>query len=283
MELRGHILWRSAAGTAWVPGTLEVRAGRVFWQNQPVTSVASTVRIARGAQQLPGQILTGWIVPGLVDAHCHLGIDENGPQPDQASIRAQAKANRDVGVLAIRDCGVPVDNSFLQAEPNMPRLIRCGQHFARPRRYLRYYGKELVDQAELPAALLRQVEHSDGWVKIIADWIDRDRGVEAGLDPLWDPGVLAEAVAAVHRAGGRVTAHCFGHQAVAGLLAADVDGIEHGTGMDATQIAEAAARGIAVTPTMLQSELFGAFTQAGAAKFPRYAAEMRHLHEHRLD
>ena len=27
-------------------------------------------------------VAEGWIVPGLVDAHCHIGLDENGAVPE---------------------------------------------------------------------------------------------------------------------------------------------------------------------------------------------------------
>ncbi|HEY9566253.1 MAG TPA: amidohydrolase, partial [Nocardioides sp.] len=44
----------------------------------------------------------GWIVPGLVDAHCHLGLDDNGATTDQET-EQQAIDDRDGGALLIRD------------------------------------------------------------------------------------------------------------------------------------------------------------------------------------
>ena len=46
----------------------------------------------------------GWIVPGLVDAHCHLGLDDDGAISDEAT-EQQAIEDRDAGALLIRDCG----------------------------------------------------------------------------------------------------------------------------------------------------------------------------------
>ena len=46
----------------------------------------------------------GWIVPGLVDAHCHIGLEEDGPT-DDAHAEEQAIQDRDGGTLLIRDCG----------------------------------------------------------------------------------------------------------------------------------------------------------------------------------
>ncbi|MDN5559740.1 MAG: hypothetical protein L0G23_09950, partial [Ruaniaceae bacterium] len=123
-----------------------------------------------------------------------------------------------------------------------------------------------------------QARYGDGWVKIIADWIDRDRGV---LSPLWPDDALVDAVAAAHENGARVAAHTFSREAVDGLLAAGVDCVEHGTGMDADHIAEAARRGIAVTPTMIQIDRFEEFAKRGDERFPEYAAQMRGMYERR--
>ncbi|MHB1288110.1 amidohydrolase family protein, partial [Georgenia sp.] len=117
--------------------------------------------------------------------------------------------------------------------------------------------------------------------KIVADWIDRSGGADSDLRPLWPADVLADAVAAAHENGARVTAHTFSHEAVDPLLDAGIDGIEHGTGMDADQIAEAARRGIPVTPTLLQVGFFAEFADQAREKYPVYAARMRRMHERR--
>ena len=82
---------------------------------------------------------------------------------------------------------------------------------------------------ELVAEVERQAARGDGWVKLVGDWIDRDIG---DLTPLWPPDVAAAAITRAHELGCRVTAHVFGEQAVSELVAAGIDGIEHGTGID---------------------------------------------------
>ena len=42
----------------------------------------------------------GWILPGLVDAHCHVGLGQHGEIPLDEAI-AQAETERDVGALLI--------------------------------------------------------------------------------------------------------------------------------------------------------------------------------------
>ena len=48
----------------------------------------------------------GWIVPGLVDAHNHLGLEDGGAVGEEETL-AQALADRDTGALLLRDCGSP--------------------------------------------------------------------------------------------------------------------------------------------------------------------------------
>ncbi|MEP6666927.1 MAG: amidohydrolase, partial [Nocardioidaceae bacterium] len=47
-------------------------------------------------------VAEGWIVSGLVDAHCHIGLDEHGAVPDDVA-EEQALADRDAGALLVRD------------------------------------------------------------------------------------------------------------------------------------------------------------------------------------
>ena len=76
-------------------------------------------------------------MPGLVDAHCHVGVGPGGAHvEDPDALRKQALDERAAGVLALRDCGSPVDTRFLDDEPDLPRIIRAGRHIAAPRRYM---------------------------------------------------------------------------------------------------------------------------------------------------
>src|SRR5687768_12747708 len=49
-------------------------------------------------------VASGWLLPGLLDAHNHLGMDDGGAV-DDAETERQAVADRDTGVLLLRDCG----------------------------------------------------------------------------------------------------------------------------------------------------------------------------------
>jgi len=223
--------------------------------------------------------LEGWVLPGLVDVHCHVGLGPEGAV-DRETADSQALTDRDSGVLLIRDAGSPVDTSWVQERPDLPRLVRAGRHLARPKRYLRGFGLELDDVAALPQAVREQARGADGWVKLVGDWIDRDAG---DLGPLWPRDVLIEAVAAAHAEAARVTVHAFSDEVVADLLAAGVDGIEHGTGIVGDLLDEVAARRVPVTPTLLQVARFEEIAQQAEDRYPAYAARMRHLHARRYE
>lgn len=215
----------------------------------------------------------GWVIPGLVDAHCHVGAGPGGGVGVGEAI-TQARADRDAGALLLRDCGSPTDTRALDGHRDLPRIIRAGRHLARPKRYQPGYAIELEDQWQLPAAVAEQARRGDGWVKLVGDWIDRSTG---DLAPLWSDAVLAAAVAAAHAEGARVTAHVFGEDALPGLIAAGIDCVEHGTGLTADTVAMMAERGTALVPTLVNIENFPAFA-AAATRFPVYAAHMRDLH-----
>jgi imidazolonepropionase-like amidohydrolase len=212
----------------------------------------------------------GFLVPGLVDAHCHIGLAAD----DLAAAGEQARTDRDAGTLLIRDCGSPMDTRPLQERLDLPRIVRAGRHLARPKRYLRDIGVEVEDPDQLPAVVAEQAAYGDGWVKLVGDWIDRDTG---DLAPLWPDGVLAEAIEAAHRAGARVTAHVFGEDALPGLINAGIDCLEHGPGLSGELVATMAERGTALVPTLINIDTFPGIA-AQAEKYPTYAAHMLALH-----
>jgi imidazolonepropionase-like amidohydrolase len=215
----------------------------------------------------------GWVLPGLVDAHCHIGLSMDGwAEPDEQA--EQAILNRDAGALLLRDAGSPVDNTGVQRREDLPRLVRAARHIARPRRYIRHLGIE-VEPEDLVTEVERQAALGDGWIKLAADWIDRSAG---DLMPVWPDDVLATAIGRAHELGVRVAAHVFGEDALPGLIRAGLDSIEHGTGITDDLLDEVARRGIAVVPTLINIDTFPRIAASGAEKFPSYAAHMNALY-----
>lgn len=223
-------------------------------------------------------VAEGWIVPGLVDAHNHLGLEDGGAVPDD-EVEEQAVADRDNGVLLLRDCGSPADTRWVHDRADLPRLIRCGRHVARTRRYIQNYGVEVEPDA-LVDTVDEQAQAGDGWVKLVGDWISRDAG---DLAPSFPGEALAAAIGVAHARGAKVTAHCFGEEVLAPLLDAGIDCIEHGTGLSEEHFAQMVASGVALVPTVLQTDKFPGFADAGRSKFPSYASTMERLHARRRE
>lgn len=228
--------------------------------------VADAITICRDA----------YILPGFVDAHCHVGLDEHGAVPAETA-EAQALTDRDAGALLIRDCGQPGDTRWIDDVDDLPRIVRAGRHIARPRRYIRGYGEE-IEPDDLVGEVERQATRGDGWIKLVGDWIDRGTG---DLAPLWPAEQVTAAIARAHELGCRVTAHHFGEEGLDTYLEAGIDGIEHGTGLDARTIAMMAERQVALVPTMVNLENFPGIAAGAEEKFPGYATHMRALYERR--
>jgi len=232
------------------------------------TPVADAATVATGV----------WIMPGFVDAHCHIGLAAQGPV-DADTAEEQAVTDRDAGTLLVRDAGSPSDTRWIDDRDDLPRIIRAGQHIARPKRYIKNFADE-VEPEHLIDSVKRQIAKGDGWVKLVGDWIDRDTG---DLAPLWTSEQATAAIDTAHEYGARVTAHTFSEDAVTLLVNAGIDGIEHGTGLDDATIATMAERQVALVPTMVNLENFPTYAAAGESKFPRYAAHMRDLHARRFE
>lgn len=257
LHLRGRLLPDDQVRDVWVKG------GRVTFERVPG---ATTV------------VTDGWILPGLVDAHCHIGLGPEGAVAPEVT-EEQARADLAAGVMLIRDCGSAADTRWVQGRTDLPRLVRAGQHIARPKRYLRNLAVE-IEPEQLVDEVRTQARSGDGWVKLVGDWIDRSVG---DLAPLWPAEVARQAIDAAHEEGARVTAHCFGEQAVSELVRAGIDCIEHGTGLDDATIDEMARRGTRLVPTMVNLENFPMYAEPAKEKFPTYYAHMHELYKRRLE
>ncbi|HWH30366.1 MAG TPA: amidohydrolase family protein [Mycobacteriales bacterium] len=258
LHLRGPVLVGpdDVVGEAWVVGgrlTFDRPAGRA-------------------------QALEGWVLPGLVDAHCHVGLGPQGAV-DAATAEQQARTDRDAGALLLRDAGSAADTRWVDDREDLPVIIRAGRHIARTRRYIRNYAEE-VEPEQLADEVRRQARRGDGWVKLVGDWIDRGTG---DLAPCWPREALDAAMAAAHEEGARVTAHCFSEDSLRDLVEAGIDCVEHATGLTDDTLPLFADRGVTIVPTLINIATFPDIAAGAEAKFPAYAAHMRALHARRHD
>ncbi|CAM5723262.1 hypothetical protein SCANM63S_07590 [Streptomyces canarius] len=232
-----HVKGRVLAGPDDVRDELWVVGGRVSYDRPAGARDTTTVE--------------GWALPGLVDAHCHVGLGAEGPV-DTETAEKQALTDRETGTLLIRDAGSPSDTRWIDDRDDLPKIIRAGRHIARTRRYIRNYAWEIEPDA-LVAHVAREARRGDGWVKLVGDWIDRDLG---DLAPCWPREAVEAAIAEAHRLGARVTAHCFAENSLRDLVEAGIDCIEHATGLTEDLIPLFAERGVAIVPTLVNIATF---------------------------
>jgi len=190
----------------------------------------------------------GWVLPGLADVHNHLSLASPAGGDEEPAIRVRASASVElaVGVLAIREPGSPDDASMLLAgEAGWPRVVTAGRFLSPPGGYFPGLARE-VTAAELAKAAVEEAARSGGWTKIIGDFLGVGEFV-----PNWAADVLAEAVAQVHAAGGRVAVHAVCPEAVDAAVAAAVDSVEHGWAVTDAHFAAMRARNTAWVPTLM--------------------------------
>jgi imidazolonepropionase-like amidohydrolase len=259
-----HVKGRIVVGPDEVRDELWVVGGRITYDRPSGARDPRTV--------------TGWALPGLVDAHCHVGLGLEGPV-DSDVAEKQALTEREAGTLLLRDAGSPSDTRWVDDREDLPRIIRAGRHIARTRRYIRDFAHE-VEPDQLVAHVAREARRGDGWVKLVGDWIDRDLG---DLAPCWPRESVAAAIAEAHRLGARVTAHCFAANSLRDLVESGIDCIEHATGLTGDLIPMFAERGVAIVPTLVNIATFPQLAAGGDTKYPRWSAHMRRLYDRRYD
>ncbi|MGC5000354.1 MULTISPECIES: amidohydrolase family protein [unclassified Streptomyces] len=259
-----HVKGRVLVGPEDVRDELWVVGGRVT-HDRPA-----------GAQDV--RTVEGWALPGLVDAHCHVGLGADGPV-DADTAEKQALTDREAGALLIRDAGSPSDTRWVDDRDDLPKIIRAGRHIARTRRYIRGYAHE-IEPADLVAYVGQEARRGDGWVKLVGDWIDRGLG---DLAPCWPREAVEAGIAEAHRLGARVTAHCFAESSLRDLVESGIDCVEHATGLTPDLIPLFAERGVAIVPTLVNIATFPHLAAGGDDKYPRWSAHMRRLHERRYD
>src|SRR3954462_1059990 len=106
------------AGSVRPMPTLRFR-GPVLPDGEPRDLYVVDGRITLEPQAGAETVATGWVVPGLVDAPLHVGLDAPG-EVDRETTEAQAVADRDAGALLLRDCGSPADTRWVQDRDDLP-------------------------------------------------------------------------------------------------------------------------------------------------------------------
>ena len=200
-----------------------------------------------GAEPLPGR----YVAPGLVDAHAHPAVGPGPAARDGAGTLGELAAWAATGVGLVRDTGSPGGSVLsLAPGPGLPRLQAAGRFLAPAGRYFPALLPEEVPQQRLTELALAELARGARWVKVIADFPPVTDGAPSGPPgPTYATEAVEAMIAAVHAAGGRVAAHVT-TDAVARLVRAGVDSVEHGTALDESTLRLMAQAGTAWTPTL---------------------------------
>jgi imidazolonepropionase-like amidohydrolase len=189
------------------------------------------------------------LIPGLADAHAHLSLASpaGDAAPAAERVRASARVHLDAGVLAVREPGSPDGESLgLGPAEGLPRVTTAGRFLAPPGRYFPGLAREVHDP-DLVEAALEELAASGDWVKIIGDSPVPGPGVQR----TFADSAVADAVRAVHAAGGRVAMHCGLPEVIQTGIDAGIDTLEHATFLQPDQVAGLAASGGTWVPTLI--------------------------------
>jgi imidazolonepropionase-like amidohydrolase len=221
-------------------GVLRIR-GRALPDGEPVDLYADGDRWTTDPVAGAELVAEGWLLPGLVDAHTHPGAEMFGDALDEQLLRDDLHKHVASGVTMIRSPGLAGDPpAWFGRDDDVPRAVHAGKWIAQHGQFFDDWGRR-ASHAELPAVAAAQAA-ATGWAKLIGDW-----GHDGEPIPV---SVLTEVVAAVHAAGGQVAVHSQQPAGGAAAVAAGVDSLEHGMGLDPGLLAQMAAQGTALTPTL---------------------------------
>src|ERR1700677_3082278 len=163
-------------------------------------------------------VAEGWLLPGLVDAHPHPGAESAGKPLDESVLRDDLRAHVAAGVTMIRSPGLAGDPpGWFGRGDDVPRAVHAGPWIAQHGQFFDGWGRR-ADHAELPNVAAAQAARP-GWAKVVSDW---------------GPG-----------GGGRVAVHSQHPEGGAVAVAAGVDSLEHGMGLDPSLLPEMARQGTA--------------------------------------
>ena len=213
-------------------------------------------------------------IPGLIDAHVHLDLDPHLLSPDhqfKASrsdrdlrMVARAAAMVRAGITTARDLGggewreILLRDAIGRGELPGPRLVCAGQPLTIAEGHCHFWGGVAGNAEEQAEVVRRQLEHDVDWVKVMATggYFTKGSGVDRAQFSAEEIGRMVEQA---RRAGREMAAHCHGKAGIFNAARAGVRTIEHcsfasakgyGADYDAAVVAEVAAQGAWVSPTV---------------------------------
>ncbi|MDX6466763.1 MAG: hypothetical protein QOI27_1803, partial [Gaiellaceae bacterium] len=211
------------------------------------------------------------LMPGLIDAHAHVGVSFTTPEPAHGAepllpgtvahvLGAELRETLRMGITTMRDVG-SMGDVVVEARQAMrygafagPRLLTCGRIVSATSPGGRFFDgmyREADGPDDVRRAVREQLRYGADFVKVMTTGA---RSVELE-DP--DPAQLTRAeievvVEETHRMGYRVCAHCEGLAGTELAIDTGIDTIEHGMYLNQRPdlLERMAASGQTLVPTL---------------------------------
>ncbi len=212
------------------------------------------------------------LLPGLIDAHVHLGFDASSDPVAQMLVdsdatlllrmRQAAQRALAAGITTVRDLGdrdylgISLRDWYRSGAEVGPDILAAGPPITVTGGHCHFMGGEADGELEVRRGVRTHVKAGVDVIKIMATGGHMTRGTNPAL-PQYTVPELRAAVDEAHRLGRLLTAHAHGPTGIANAVEAGVDCIEHcsfrvGSGRqpDPRVIARLAEQRIAVSPTV---------------------------------
>jgi imidazolonepropionase-like amidohydrolase len=215
------------------------------------------------------------VMPGLIDAHCHITFDEptsndelfnHRDREGLAAIIAAANARKLLlaGVTGIFDAdsifltGIDLRDAIEAGVVEGPRMATGGNALVTsvggtagsmiPDEGRRGYAMAVRGKDEIIAEVRREIKAGADWIKVhVTGLIPRHR--DRGEMRVWSDEELDTLVKAAHDLGVPVVGHCRGGESTAAAAKAGFDMILHATVMDDYALEEVVKAKVALVPT----------------------------------
>jgi imidazolonepropionase-like amidohydrolase len=210
---------------------------------------------------------TPFLMPGLVEAHCHLFLDGGeldvrarseymkAPTSEMMNVaRKNVQKSLAHGITLIRDAGdkFNINHGIREEIRNnagcQPNIRSSGHGLRRPKRYGSFMASEVHTNKDIVRYIKKLSDKSDDLKIILTGIIDFEAGCVKG-EPQFDLESLRLIVKTARDCKLPTFAHCSGMAGLELAVEAGVDSIEHGFFIDRVILERMAEKNIAWVPT----------------------------------
>lgn len=249
------------------PFSVEIVDGVIDAVHRGDTSAAMSALNFRAHDESVTVLRAAFVLPGLVEAHCHLFLD--GAELDAQKRKAYLSASLDemlavgrrsleqnlaAGITLIRDAGdLHGVNTRLKSELETrtgvrPELRSPGRALRKTGRYGSFMAVEVTDAESIIRTICQLARTASDLKVLLTGIIDFEKGcMTGGLQ--FDLEETQLIVRTARELGLRTYAHCSGIEGLRVAVEAGIDSIEHGFFMTRDILHAMADKGIAWVPT----------------------------------